>query len=254
MGIKALKERVVELLKKDGVVFNDFDANEGGRHVNSFEPDWSMRYIYAYDDGFVHPAVFLQMLYDPYDDHLYIFDELFEYEKETQEVCKSMMKKVYHWRQEGASTPWKQIADTAIFANKGQKTVASLIRMYTNINFTKSYKYDADGSLRMLQGRIKNNKLTIHPRCQNTIRQYRDLTWASGDNKIEKPIDKEDDSVDLGRYVCAELNQETKPIPPPPPKPYNQKSGNHKSRFKKLIGNNVESIDNEEKSHAWQSG
>ena len=81
---------------KDGAVFPDFDDKEGGRHVNSFEPDWKMRYLFGYDDGFVHPAAFFQMLYDPFRDHLYLLDETYEYQKETQEVCTSMMKKVFH--------------------------------------------------------------------------------------------------------------------------------------------------------------
>lgn len=242
-------------LKKEGYVWPEFEDKEGGRHVAAFEPDWSMRLMYGYDDGYIHPAVFLLGLYDPYQDHLYVFDELFEYQKDTNEISKSINKLLYKWR--GVGMPhnaWKKIADYAIFAKKGQRTVSDIIRDYTGIVFSKSYKFDMTGSIRIMGMRIRDDKITIHPRCSNTIRQVRDLTWAkeANESKAERPIDNEDDAPDILRYWGAELKQEKKPKQPEPRKAYD-------GRFNKLRRKTLDDILGEGKNitekslNSWQS-
>lgn len=207
------------LLQREGFVFPNYDDKEGGDHVIKFEPNWNDNYIYGYDDGYVHWAAFLLMLYDPYEDMLYVLDEMYDTQKDTSEISKQINSKVYHWREEGApKKPWRAIADTAIFANKGQKTVADLIRVYTGINFQKSWKHDEAGSLSMLQIRFTQNRIAIHPRCQNLRKQLRELTF----DKNGKPRDAENDGIDILRYVCAELSQQVRPVPEGDPKPYDR--------------------------------
>ncbi len=222
-------------LRREGAVYPEFDSTEGGRHVNNFEPDWANRYFYLYDHGFVHYSVFLLGLYDPYNDHLFILDELFRAEMDLKGVAQDINKKIYAWRQKGAShNPWKKIADTSIFARKGQKTVADLLRVYTNISFTKSFKYDEEGSQALVQARVRENKITIHPRCRETIRQMKDLCF----DKNGKAADLENDAPDLLRYICAELNQEKRPEPKTKPKAYDHKFNKYKKQsvFADLYG------------------
>lgn len=238
-------------LSNEGCVFPNFDPIEGGSHVNSFEPDWVQRYIYGYDDGFVHYAVFLQCLYDPYSDHLFVLDEMYETQKDTSQLCKLMMKKIFWWRGQGApANPWRKIADTAIFANKGQKTVAELIRMQTGISFQKSMKHDEEGSTSMLRMRFTNNKITIHPRCHNLVRQIRDLMF----DKNGKARDADNDGIDVLRYICAEIKHEEKILPKPPPPAYSLEGRIARDRFKRFVGDTKNpSISGELETKAWQA-
>lgn len=237
------------LLQREGFVFPNFDSKEGGRHVKNFLPNWNDNYIYGYDDGFVHWACFLMMLYDPYEDHLYVFDEMYDTQKDTSEISKQINSKIYHWREEGApKKPWRAIADTAIFSRRGQKTVADLIRNYTGINFQKSWKYDEEGSESMLRIRFTQNKITIHPRCNNLIRQIKELPF----DKNGKAKDEENDGIDVLRYVCAELNQQIKPVPDKDPKPYDRRFNQFQKQLRFLTPGVTQNPKNSVNS--WQAG
>lgn len=237
-------------LTREGAVFPTFDPHEGGRHVNAFEPDWGNRYIYLYDHGFVHYSVFLLCLYNPFDDHLFVLDELFAAEKDLESLSKDINKKIYGWRASGAPHyAWKRIADTACFARKGQKTVADLLRIYTGISFSKSFKHNEEASLDLVRGRFTNGRITIHSRCRETIRQVRDLKH----DKHGNPEDKENDSVDLLRYISAELNQEQRPVAPPPRKKYSQDFTEHKKRLANLFAPGGGIAYTESKASSWQS-
>ena len=206
-------------LKREGHVYPTFDAQEDGRHVNQFDPEWSHPLIYGYDHGFDHFAVFLFMVYDKYHDHLYVFDEIFATQKDTYEVSGLITERIEQWENEMMpKVAWKRIADSAIFAERGQKTVAEQIRVYTGLTFTKSYKYDEEGSTNLLRGRFTRNQISIHPRCQETIRQIRDLMFAA----TGKAIDKDNDAPDVLRYICAELRKESKPAIPKKKRHYNR--------------------------------
>jgi len=237
-------------LTREGAVFPTFDPHEGGRHVNAFEPDWANRYIYLYDHGFVHYSVFLLCLYNPFEDHLFILDELFAAEKDLEMLSKDINKKIYYWRSMGAPHyAWKRIADRSCFAKKGQKTVSDLLRIYTGISFSKSFSHNEEASLDLVRGRFTKGRITIHSRCRETIRQCRDLKH----DKHGNPEDKENDSTDLLRYISAELNQEQRPVAPPPRKKYSQDFTEHKKRLANLFAPGGGAAYTEKKATSWQS-
>jgi len=216
-------------LKKEGYVYPTFESKEGGRHVNTYEADWGQRVIFGYDHGFEHYAVFLICYYSPYDDHLYIVDEMFAHQKDIPEISVKIIEKIRLWETDGMpEIVWKRIADTAIFAHHGQKPVSELLKAYTGISFTKSLKWNELSSTDMLRTRFTMDKITIHPRCRMTIGQIRDLLY----DKSGKPSDKDNDAVDVLRYICAELKQETKAPPPKKPKAYQR--GNYSSAREKM--------------------
>lgn len=207
------------LLKREGFVFPTFDAKENGKHVYSFDNDWLLPLLYGYDHGFDHFAVFLFLLYDKYNDHLYVFDEIFASQKDTYEVSLMINARIKSWHDRGMpEEAWKKIADSSIFAERGQKTVADLLRVYTKISFQKSLKHDEEGSTNLLRARFTRNKISIHPRCTETIRQIRDLMFST----TGKAIDRDNDSTDILRYICAEIRQEAKPDEKPPRRHYNK--------------------------------
>jgi len=205
-------------IKREGHVYPTFDAREGGRHVYDFEPDWNMRLLYGYDHGFDHFAVFLLALYDQYQDHLYVFDEMYCSQKDTYEVSLLIKEKIKYWKGRGMPEPWKKIADTSIFAERGQKSTADLIRAYTGLTFQKSLKHDEEGSTGLLRSRFTRNELSFHPRCYELMRQHRDLMFTA----TGKASDRDNDGPDVLRYFCAELKQQEKPKEKPKRRHYNR--------------------------------
>lgn len=205
-------------LKREGYVYPTFDAQENGRHVYTFDYDRSFRLLYGYDHGFDHFAVFLLGVYDHYQDHLYIFDEMYCSQKDTFEVSELIKEKIKYWKERGMSEPWKKIADTSIFAERGQKSVADLIRAYTGLSFQKSLKHDEEGSTALLRARFTQNQISIHPRCYELIRQCRDLMFTAAG----KPADRDNDGPDVLRYWCAELRKEERPKEKPKRRHYNR--------------------------------
>jgi len=206
-------------LKREGYAYPTFDSQEDGRHVYQFDPDWGMRLMYGYDHGFDHFAVFLLALYDQFHDHLYIFDEMYVSQKDTFEVCQLIKDKITYWQERGMpQKAWRRIADRSVFAERGQKSVADLIRTYTQLTFVKSHSYDEEGSTNMLRTRFTNNQISIHPRCYDLIRQTRDLMYLP----TGKISDKDNDGPDILRYFCADLRKQSKPKKEGPKRHYNK--------------------------------
>jgi len=235
-------------LQREGFVYPTFDSRENGRHVNTFEPNWGHRLIFGYDHGFEHYAVFLHMTWDPFEDHLYVFDEKFMHQKDISEISDEIEVQMRKWEEVGApEIAWKRIADSSIFSQHGQKTVADLIRIRIGLTFQKSIKYNELGSMDMLRTRFTTNKITIHPRCRETIRQTSELLY----DKTGKPRDKDNDSCDILKYVCAELKQQLKKKKTPNPKGYDRKFNSYK-RGNLLIGAAPGTKERSEGSNAWQ--
>lgn len=205
-------------LKREGYVYPTFDAQENGRHVYSFDNDWTMRLIYGYDHGFDHFTVFLMGLYDQYQDHLYVFDEMYCSQKDTYESSVLINEKIAYWKGRGMPEPWKKIADTSIFAERGQKSVSDLVRAYTKISFQKSIKHDEEGSSSLLRGRFTQNQISFHPRCYELMRQCRDLMFTAAG----KASDRDNDGPDILRYWCADLKQQERPKAEPKRRHYNR--------------------------------
>jgi len=212
-------------LKREGYAYPTFKSKEGGPHVNSFEPDFEHnRLIFGYDHGFEHYSVFLMMVWDMYNDHLYVFDELFSHQQGVPEIAVSMLNKIEKWERELMPVKsWLNIADSAIFSKHGTKPVSELIHAYTGLHFSKSLKYNEAASTDMLRSRFTLNKITIHPRCYNTIGQIRDLMYG----KNGKIKDANNDSVDILRYICTELRQQTRPAEVKVPKAYDRRFGKY---------------------------
>lgn len=230
-------------LKREGHVYPTFNSQEGGKHVYDEHPDFSQRLIYGYDHGFDHFAVFLMAVYDPYKDFLYIFDEMYCSQKDTYEVSGLITRKIAFWQEKGMpQVAWKRIADSSIFAQRGQMTVADLLRTYTGLTFTKSIKHDEEGSMNLLRARFTTNKIGIHPRCTELIRQLRDLMYTGAG----RPSDKDNDGPDVVKYWCADLRLEQKPLPQTQRKPYSGSGRNFD-----YYGDDFQSQSFESKAIAW---
>jgi hypothetical protein len=203
---------------REGAVFPQFDPKPGGRHVNEFVPNWSYKYVIGYDHGRQHPAVLLLMLYSRYDNHLYVFDELFCRGMELPQVGYAIREKLNWWKtNHDAPPPQLKIADSACFAKDGRRTVAESLKGETGIAFKPAIKHEIMVRLDRLSIRFSQGLITIHPRCQNTIRQIAELRWKNDptESKKEVPEDTEDDAIDVLGYTESELNSTVKRIPKP---------------------------------------
>jgi len=208
---------------KDGLVFPHFDQSEDGRHIVSFtvgqkffrkkdgkieriNPTWNNLIITAYDHGTQHPAVNLYGIYDKFKDFVFIVDETFFHEghgKSVGEIAKEIsLKERFLPRR-----PDKKIADGAIFNDVGIKSVGTLFKEYGH-KFAKAKKHDEAASRELVNGRFRDDKIFIHPKCINLIEQIRTYRWDPK-SKGEKPIQYNDDALDALRYLCAECKPES---------------------------------------------
>lgn len=238
-------------ISREGAVFPMFDPKPGGRHVNTVKLDWTLRYMIGYDHGRQHPAVLLFFLYDKYANHLYIFDEVFCREMELPEVGFEIRKRLaFYTREHRAPPPHTKIADRACFNKDGRRTVAKILRDLTGIQFKESIKPGIVDSIDDMAARLSNNLITIDPRCENTIRQIAELAWKNepGESKKEVPVDVEDDSVDIIRYVCAEIHAGVKAAPERIPLKTQLEMKDLRRRARQATG-----IDMDINPHDWQS-
>jgi hypothetical protein len=175
--------------------------------IQKFRPSWNLTFITAYDHGTNHAACNLYGLYDVYSDMLFIFDEVFfedGHGSTVKEIEIELKDKIRHFPI--PRRPDKEIADGAIFNEIGVESVGRLFRKLGRI-FKKAKKHDEAASRELLGGRFRDNRIIIHPRCVNFIKQVKNYRWDAK-SLGEKPIQKEDDSIDCGRYMCAECKPE----------------------------------------------
>lgn len=197
---------------REGAVFDNFDDKRGGKHVNHVELNWAYRYCIVYDHGIRHPAVMLFCLYNPYTDHLYVFDEVFCRGLKLPEVCFAIKEKLRFYSQHHhAPPPNVKLGDRAIFNEDGRKSVAEEIRDYTGLNLRASKKYTNKNEkmavLTRVLSRFTMGKITIDPRCENTIKQIKELKYITetAEKKRDDYVDVEDDAIDDLMYLEMEL-------------------------------------------------
>lgn len=239
---------------REGLVFKNFDAREDLGHVKKFQPRFNHQFITAYDHGTIHPACALFVLYDQYEDHLYVFDELY-YQHGHQ---TTISKIAYDYRRKLDfinARPYKEIADTSIFARKdGPSSQADLFKRY-GIRFSKSYKYDEASSRDMLSERFTHNKITIAPNCINLIRELRTYRW-NPNRAGEEAEDKNNDAIDPLRYICAEVRRQSRPQQPNRPAAYSKEKQNlsktKRDRFRNIIYGGNNSSFSEKDVNSWQ--
>ena len=217
---------------KDGLVFQHFDHRQpdadgkhGGRHIIDFEignivyrkvkrdgktiveklrPHWNNNFLTSYDHGTNHPAVELYFLYDELSDMLYVFDEVFYqdgHRTDVGSIAIDLIKK----RKRFPRKPDREIADGAIFNDTGVESVGSRFSKF-GLKFKKAKKSDESASRDLLQARFREDKIMIHPKCMNLIRQLKGYRWDVK-SAIERPIQKDDDAIDALRYACAECKK-----------------------------------------------
>jgi len=191
---------------KEGLVFKSFDPKEGGKHIReiSIEETRNCLMYVIYDHGFLHPAVCHIAFYDPYEDHLFIFEEIFYksgHQTEVTVIANNIKNRINSFNR----IPTRMIADNDIVKSRGVKSVADIFKTF-GLNFHSADKYDEKGSRQLLSDRFTHKTITINSCCVNTIDQLRNYRWNTNKSG-EHAEDKNDDTIDTLRYACAEVKK-----------------------------------------------
>lgn len=250
----AYPETIEDLfLVPEGKVFPQFQEKIGGRHVQFFDighkeaVNWTFKFITAMDPGQVHPAAFLMTLYNPFEDKLYVFDEIVKKNLEVSKLGFLINDRLAQY----PIKPQKNLCDTALFKKTGFGiTEGNVLSKVTGLHFVGAQKTDAAGSRQLLSLRLSANKLIIHPRCQETIVQMRD--WVFNDRG--EPVDVGDDTIDCLRYICADIRGQTKVPPKVPLTPYSRERGILIRRARNMWGAAKHGAAHAEVSNNWMSG
>jgi hypothetical protein len=185
---------------KEGLVFKEFDQEEGGRHVKRVQHNWGFEFVTGYDHGYVDPACNLYCLYDKFNDHLYVVNETYfkmNHNTDASVIAKTIKTKLDDF----PKSPRKQLADTAIFnRTNGVVTTAEVFKRH-GVRFDRAVKYDAEGSRMLLSDRFLQNKITIDPSCIGLREELSSWRW---DKSGITPEDKNNHAIDPLRYICTE--------------------------------------------------
>ena len=190
---------------KEGLVVPQFDESH---HVAEFTPPEHFTKLYfGYDDGYRHPSVLLIAFYDTKFDHLYVYDERYWVEMDVSEKAP-LIKKIIGQTEIEHNLQSKKIADSAIWQKKGLYSIADEFRRQ-GVTFQKAKKHGGltsiDGSLEKMRTYFHQNKITIHPRCNNLIEDL--LSWKYKKGLSETIEDIKDDGPDVLRYILQDVRQ-----------------------------------------------
>ncbi len=210
----------------EGLIFKQFDKEEGGRHVKEFDyKEIRTGKIYnGYDHGSTdkHPSVFLSTIFNPYSQHLYVFDEIYWFCEQVENMAPDIVASNRAIYEATTKTYTKQLADYSIAQERGIISIASVFKKF-GVQFSNCFKYKGlkgeSGSLALLSAMFTHNKITIHPRCTFLIEEL--STWAWNTKlKIPAPEDVNDNGPDVLRYIVAEVKPEQIGIAPTKPDHY----------------------------------
>jgi hypothetical protein len=193
---------------KHGRVYSDFDQDI---HVGQFDTmNWPMRswrYGRAIDFGWTDPFVILWIAMDE-DGRFYVYDEFYAKKVQPHEAVREIGQRE-GWKMEDddrnvqlISCPrppsFPTIADwdassRAQMASMGLDIVRADKDIVLGIqSVTDALRMKGDGKPRLF----------IHPRCENTIREFLAYEWDEKDNK---PKDADNHAMDALRYFIHTL-------------------------------------------------
>lgn len=190
--IEELKERDPQLYQiyrkgqyaaRGGRIFNHYEE------IDFTEKEWKFENFdnrgYGQDWGYNHASATLFIAEK--DNSLYIFDEIYEFEKDTDEYEEIM-------RAKGVDKRTLLISESA-----EPDRIKTLRKKGYNIRPVEKYA----GSVKAQIDKLKRfDKIYINTRCRNTLKEIKSYTWKMGKNGkyTDEPIDVFDDAMAALRY------------------------------------------------------
>jgi len=167
------------------LVFSNWTVEDVKLDLNQFDSVY-----FGLDFGFNHPSAYIQVGFK--DDVLYVYDEICERGMTNNQFIE-LIKNIHP-------------AGEYITADSSRPDLI-LENNKAGLN-TLSSKKGKDSVLDGIDF-MKRFKIVINSRCQNTINEFQLYKWTEdkNGNKLEKPVDENDDLIDAARYALESKRQ-----------------------------------------------
>jgi len=150
--------------------------------------------VLAQDFGFNHANVILKIGFK--DGCLYICDELYEYEKETNELIAMADKKGFNKR----TKMWCDSAEP------------DRILMWRRAGYNAHGVKKEPNSVHAQIDYLKQTPIIIHPRCKKTLKEIQQWKWQFDDKRgvyLDEPVCFLDDAMAALRYSVEDMRRRT---------------------------------------------
>ena len=191
------QEVLGETINAEGLVYQHFDPD---RHVQylpqeldqSAEPLTFVRTVIGVDWGWANPGVLLVGAMAA-DGCVWILDEVYETERSIGWWAEQAT------RLQAAYQPESYRCDPAEPANIAQLSSSGLPAAKANNEVLPG--------ITAVAGLISNDKLRVHPRCLNTIREFAAYSWKErkGESVPDEPDKCDDHTMDALRYLVMAM-------------------------------------------------
>lgn len=183
----------------EGLIYKDFNVE---RDVGNFRDGKYEYYLGGLDYGYRNPTCLLVMGVDA-DQHLYVIDELYEKEKDSNYLTEEIteMNRVF---------PMKKLYCDPSAQNIIEMLKQRHIRVLEGNN-------DIDEGVSKLKSYFKNGIISVDFGCKNLIKELQSYRYEKDritKNKTERPIKKFDHACDALRYGVTKFNPFRKPVLP----------------------------------------
>lgn len=148
--------------------------------------------VFGLDYGYSNdPTAFIAAAADPVAKQLYIFDEFYRTRMLNGEIAEAIIRKGY--------------AKERIRADAAEpKSNEELRRL--GLSRLRAAPKGAD-SIRSGIQQLQEYRITVHPRCVNTVRELSAYVWekAADGSGINRPIDRDNHLMDALRYAMTDI-------------------------------------------------
>lgn len=173
-----------------GLILTNFSIEEFDTNPTRFDSC-----VNAQDFGFNHANALLQVGFK--DGNIYICKELYEYEKDTNELIKLADQKNF----EKSLIMWCDSAEP------------DRIKMWKKSGYRAMGVKKHKNSVKAQIDYLKQNRIFIHPRCTNTIAEIEQWRWQKDEKTntyLDKPIEIFDDAMAALRYSVENQRRNNK--------------------------------------------
>ena len=173
-----------------GLILSNYHVKEFNTNEERFD-----NVVHSQDFGYNHANAILTVGFK--DGDFYICDEVYEYEKDTEELIKIAKNKEIDKRHQ-------MPCDSA---------EPDRVKMWQKSGFKAYGVKKGKGSVNAQIDWLKQRKIYIHPRCTNTIKEIQQWKWKKDEKTnayMDEPVNIFDDAMAALRYAAVHFMGERK--------------------------------------------
>lgn len=166
-----------------GLILHNWEVREISQNLNEYD-DIAL----GMDFGFNHATAIL--LLGVRDDNIYVLDEVYEFEKDTNEIIQLAI---------GKALPMNRI----MWCDSAEP---DRIMMLNKAGFRRAVGVNKGGSAGSVKAQIdwlKQRSIFVHPHCVNTIKEMQQWKWKKDERTgeyLDEPVPIMDDAMAALRY------------------------------------------------------